>query len=98
MPAYVIVQVRITEQAKYDAYKQLTPGTVAKYDGRFIVRGGAKEDVEGTWDVPRVVIIEFPSFTRAKEWYDSPEYREARAVREGGADMTMSVIEGFEET
>lgn len=94
MPAYVVVQVEITDQAKYEAYKALTPAAVSKYGGRFIVRGGQAEDLEGRWDVPRLVILEFESVARAKEWYESPEYRHARQVRAGGANMIMTVVEG----
>lgn len=94
MPAYVIVQVTITDQEKYKAYVKLTPASIEKYGGKFIVRGGAAEDLEGRWDVPRIVVLEFESVEKAKEWYDSPEYRRARSVREGGAQMIMTVVEG----
>ncbi|MDP7640461.1 MAG: DUF1330 domain-containing protein [Candidatus Hydrogenedentes bacterium] len=96
MSAYVIVQVNITDHKKYDAYKQMTPATIAQYGGRFIVRGGAREDLEGRWDVPRLVVIEFDSTETAKKWYGSREYQAAKAVREGGADMVFTVVEGVD--
>ena len=94
MPAYVIIQGHITDTSRYDEYKTKTPATLNKYGGKFIVRGGAAEDLEGKWDTGRVVILEFPSVEAAKRWYNSPEYREARAIRAGAANMTFTVVEG----
>ena len=94
--AYVIVQVEVTDPAAYQSYKALTPAAVAAYGGRFIVRGGAMENLEGTWEVPRLVILEFPTMERARQWYDSPEYQAAKAVREGAARMVMTAVEGVE--
>ena len=96
MAAYVIVQVEITDEEKYERYKALTPDTIIRYDGKFIVRGGRCESLEGDWAVERLVILEFPTYDRAKEWYESDEYRVARAVREGGANMIFTVVEGFD--
>lgn len=96
MPAYVIVQVEITDDEKYDRYKALTPDTIRRYEGKFIVRGGRSESLEGDWTVERLVILEFPSYDRAKEWYRSPEYQAAKAVREGGANMVFTLVEGFD--
>ncbi len=96
MPAYVIVQVEVTDDEKYERYKALTPNTIRKYGGKFIVRGGRSESLEGDWAVARLVILEFPTYDRAKEWYSSPEYRAAKAVREGGANMIFTVVEGID--
>lgn len=95
MPAYVIIQGQVTDPAKYDEYKAKTPATLQKYGGKFIVRGGAAEDLEGKWDTGRVVVLEFPNVDAAKNWYHSPEYRKARAIREGAANMTFTVVEGI---
>lgn len=97
MSAYVIVQVEVTDQAKYDQYRALTPDTIKRYKGKFIVRGGESEPLEGNWEVGRIVILEFPDYETAKDWYNSPEYQAAKAVREGGANMTFTVVDGFEE-
>jgi uncharacterized protein (DUF1330 family) len=94
MAAYVIVHGNITDPVKYDAYKQLSPAAVRKYGGRFLARGGTREDLEGRWEVDRVVIIEFDSMDRARTWYHSSEYQAARAIREGAADMAFTLVEG----
>ncbi|MBI4082674.1 MAG: DUF1330 domain-containing protein [Candidatus Lambdaproteobacteria bacterium] len=92
MAAYVIVQIEVTDPAQYARYQALTPASLAKYGGRFLVRGGTLEHLEGRWEVPRLVIVEFDSAARAREWYDSPEYREARRVRAGAARVTMTLV------
>lgn len=94
MPAYVIVHGTIINPDKYDSYKKLSPAAVRKYGGRFLARGGAREDLEGQWNVDRVVIIEFESMDRARTWYHSPEYQAAKAVREGAANMAFTLVEG----
>jgi uncharacterized protein (DUF1330 family) len=94
MPAYVIVDVEVIDQAGYEEYRKLSGPSVHAYDGRFIVRGGAVEPLEGNWLPKRLVVIEFESIAQAKRWYDSPEYREARRVRQGAANFNMLVVEG----
>ena len=96
MAAYVIVEVEVTDPATYEEYKKLTPATIAAYDGRFIVRGGQYETLEGDWKPNRMVMLEFPSVERAKEWWNSPEYTEAKAIRHRAANTKMIVLEGFE--
>ncbi len=68
MPAYVIVEISIHDLQEYEAYKKLTPATIAAYDGRFVVRGGQTETLEGDWKPERIVVLEFPTVERAKEW------------------------------
>ncbi len=94
MAAYVIAQVEVTNPDQYEDYKKLTPDAVAAAGGRFIVRGGESEVLEGEPDQRRIVVIEFPDYESAKSFYDSPLYREARAVREGAAAMNMTVVDG----
>lgn len=96
MAAYVIVQGTITDQEKYDQYKTLTPATVEQYGGRFLVRGGAMEHLEGEWDVARLVMLEFSDMDAARRWYASPEYQAAKAVREGAATMTFTLVDGYD--
>ncbi|MFD3000351.1 DUF1330 domain-containing protein [Pontibacter toksunensis] len=96
MAAYVIVEVEVTDPATYEEYKKLTPATIAAYDGRFIVRGGQYETLEGDWKPNRMVMLEFPSVERAKEWWSSPEYTEAKTIRHRAANTKMIVLEGFE--
>ena len=95
MSAFVIVRVEVTDPEQYERYKVLTPAAVAAHGGTFIVRGGRHETMEGVADDRRVVLLEFPDVESAKAFYDSPEYREARAVRAGAAEMHMTVVEGI---
>lgn len=94
MPAYVLVEVTIHDATAYEEYKKLTPAAIAAYDGRFVVRGGPSEALEGDWQPQRIVLLEFPSAERAKEWWHSPEYAEAKAIRQKAATSKMLVIEG----
>ncbi|RDV15923.1 DUF1330 domain-containing protein [Pontibacter diazotrophicus] len=96
MAAYVIVEVEVTDPATYEEYKKLTPASLAAYDGKFIVRGGQYETLEGDWKPNRMVMLEFPSVARAKEWWNSPEYTKAKAIRHKAANTKMIVLEGFE--
>ena len=73
MSAYIIVQVEVTETAGYDDYKKMVPLSLAAYGGKFVVRGGACETLEGSWQPERVVVLEFPTVARAKEWWASDE-------------------------
>ena len=96
MAAYVVVEVEVTDPATYEEYKKLTPATIAAYDGKFIVRGGQYETLEGDWKPNRIVMLEFPSVERAKEWWNSPEYTKAKEIRHRAANTKMIVLEGFE--
>ena len=95
MAAYVLVEIKIHDPKDYEEYKKLTPASIAAYDGRFVVRGGKTETLEGSWDPERIVVLEFPSVERAKEWWDSPEYAPAKAIRQRSAHTEMIVVEGF---
>ncbi|MDE3182042.1 MAG: DUF1330 domain-containing protein [Bacteroidota bacterium] len=96
MKAYVIVEITIHDQELYDEYKKLTPATIAAYDGKFLVRGAKTESLEGDWNPQRLVILEFPSVDRAKEWWSSEGYSKAKAIRQRAAITKMLVVEGFE--
>ncbi len=94
MPAYIIAQVNITDAQKYQEYAKLAGPAAAKYGGRFLVRGGAKTELEGSIPYQRIVVDEFPSVEAAKRFYNSPEYQQARAKRLGAADFNMVIVEG----
>jgi uncharacterized protein (DUF1330 family) len=94
MSAYIVVDCEVTDPARYDQYKELAPAAIARYGGRYLARGGASAVLEGDWQPKRIVILEFPSLAAAKEFYDSPEYRKARAVRAGAATMNLVAVEG----
>ncbi|HEX8456809.1 MAG TPA: DUF1330 domain-containing protein [Pyrinomonadaceae bacterium] len=94
MAAYIVVEVEVRDKDRYEAYKQMVPPSLAAYDGRFIVRGGEVETLEGEWSPTRLVIVEFPSVERAKAWWSSEEYAEAKALRQATARSRMIVVAG----
>lgn len=94
MPAYVIVEVAITDSVAYEEYKKLTPASVAAYDGKFVVRGGKTISVEGDWNPERIVVLEFPTMERAKEWWNSEQYTVAKKIRHAAANSRMLFVEG----
>jgi uncharacterized protein (DUF1330 family) len=94
MAAYVIVDVKINDSETYAKYRQLTPAAIAAYGGRFVVRGGAVETLEGEWSPQRIVVLEFESVARAKAWWASAEYAPAKALRQRSATTRMIVVEG----
>jgi uncharacterized protein (DUF1330 family) len=94
MAAYVVVQIGIDDLVRYEEYKRLAPASIAAYGGRYLVRGGASEALEGAWQPSRLVILEFPDAARARAWWGSPEYATAKAVRQGCARTEMLLIEG----
>lgn len=96
MPAYVVVQVQVHDPIAYEEYKKDVPATLALYDGKFIVRGGKVQTLEGTWKPERFVILEFPSAERAREWWASPEYQKIAGIRYRNATSQMILVEGSE--
>ena len=94
MPAFVIVEIEVSDPEAYETYKRLVPASVDAYGGRFIARGGATESLEGGWTPERIVVLEFPSLERARQWWGSPEYSEAKAIRMRAARTRMIATEG----
>jgi uncharacterized protein (DUF1330 family) len=94
MPTYVIATVEITDPHGFEEYRKMVPATIEHYGGRFIVRGGKMETLEGDWEPKRLVIIEFDSLERAKQWWASEEYRDAKALRHRTAKTDLIVVEG----
>ena len=97
MSAYVLVEIEIHDPSGYEEYKKLTPASIAAYDGRFVVRGAQTESLEGDWNPQRIVVLEFPSVERAKEWWHSEKYTEAKIIRQRTAKTKMLVVEGYDE-
>ncbi len=94
MAAYFVVNVRITDQEGYEDYRRHTAATLEPFGGRFIVRGGKSEILEGEWELHRFVMIEFPSIEAAKGWYESPEYQRLKEIRQRTAHTDMILVEG----
>lgn len=94
MPAYVLVEIRIDDPGVYERYKALAPPSIAAYGGRYLVRGSAATILEGDREPARLVVLEFPSAERARAWWSSPEYAEAKALRQSCARTEMFLLEG----
>jgi uncharacterized protein (DUF1330 family) len=94
MSAYIIVDIDIHDAAGLEEYRKQVPATVTKYGGRFIVRGGKFEQLEGEWQPKRLVLLEFPSVEQARRWYDSEEYRPLKAMRLKASNSNLILVEG----
>ena len=94
MAAYVIARVKVSDPDQYDKYKLLTPAAIEAHGGKFIVRGGDHEILEGAADERRIVVLEFATMDDARAFYDSPAYVEARSVRSGATEMEMVLVPG----
>lgn len=94
MPAFVMVEIEIHDQALYQDYTQLTPKSITDYQGKFVVRGGEVTVLEGDWKPNRLVLLEFPSVEKAKEWWHSEAYTKARKIRQQAASTKMIIING----
>lgn len=95
MTAYIIVDVKITDAQRYEDYKKLTPASLEPFEGKFIVRGGQTETLEGDWQPGRIVVLQFPSLQQAKAWWSSDGYAPAKALRQATAITRMIMVEGL---
>ena len=96
MSAYIVVDITITDAILYEEYRRRAPASIAKYNGTYLVRGGATATLEGTWSPKRLVILEFPTVEQASAWWNSPEYAPAKEIREQCADANMLLVEGID--
>jgi uncharacterized protein (DUF1330 family) len=94
MAAYIIAEIEIHDFETYESYKKLTPGSLEAFEGKFVIRGGKTEVLEGEWNPNRLVVIEFPSVENARSWWNSEMYAEAKAIRQKAAYTQMIVVEG----
>jgi uncharacterized protein (DUF1330 family) len=94
MAAYVVVNVEVLDPVHYQDYVKAVPATLAAYGGRFLVRGGKAETLEGTYQPRRFVIIEFESVERARAWWSSAEYAAPKALRQSIARTDLLIVEG----
>ena len=95
MAAYLIVQVDVKDPERYARYREMVPPTLEQYGGRFLVRGGDAQTLEGSWSPPRVVVLEFDDAETARAWWDSEAYREAKQLRQQSADTEMILVQGI---
>jgi uncharacterized protein (DUF1330 family) len=94
MSAYLIAEVDVRDPQGYDEYRKLVGPTLQKYGGKFLVRGGKVESLEGDWNPKRVVVLEFDSVDQAHRWYDSPEYTIAKDIRQKASDGKFILVGG----
>jgi uncharacterized protein (DUF1330 family) len=94
MPAYLIAEVEVQDTALFEEYRAQVPATIAAYGGRYIVRGGKTEVTEGDWQPKRLIVLEFPSLDRLKEWYHSKEYTPLIELRKRAARTNVIMVEG----
>lgn len=94
MAAYIVAHLSVHDAEAFDAYRRQTPEVIAEFGGRYLVRGGAVEPLEGDWPVERLVIIEFPDKARARAFYDSDAYQALVPLRQAGASGTLALVEG----
>jgi uncharacterized protein (DUF1330 family) len=94
MAAYVVANVRVEDAERYQEYRSRVPATVERYGGRFLVRGGRAEPLEGSYEPERVVILEFPSYEQAKAWHESEEYRPLLELRQATSTGDLILVEG----
>jgi uncharacterized protein (DUF1330 family) len=94
MPAYLIAEIEVTDPAAFAEYGKRVPATIAQYGGRYLVRGGAVDALEGGWMPKRVVVLEFPTLDQARKWYRSPEYAPLIALRQKASRGKLVMVEG----
>ncbi|WP_315719567.1 MULTISPECIES: DUF1330 domain-containing protein [unclassified Bradyrhizobium] len=95
MSAYVISEVEVRDAEVMERYRSLAARSIAQHGGRYLVRGGPAETIEGGPPAKTLIIVEFPSMARLREWYASPEYAEALGVRRKALDRRLVFVEGI---
>ena len=94
MPAFVIIELSVLNKEEIIEYQKLAPIAINHFDGKFVVRGGQVTSLEGDWNPERIVIIQFPTVERAKEWWNSEMYSKAKSIRQKVAETKMIIVEG----
>lgn len=95
MTGYLIAHLEVTDPDSFESYRSAVPAVIARFGGRYLVRGGAVEVVEGEWHVPRLVILAFDSLDQARRFYRSPEYQEILPLRLAAAKGDVVLVEGM---
>jgi uncharacterized protein (DUF1330 family) len=95
MPVYVISDVTVRDAEAIEAYRTRAAASIAQHGGRYLVRGGAVETLEGNWKPGPLIVVEFPDMERARRWYRSAEYAEALDVRDAALSRNLILVEGI---
>ena len=94
MAGYLIAEIEVHDPALFEEYRKQVPATIARYGGKYLVRGGATDTIEGGWTPARLVVLEFPSLEQARKWYHSAEYKPLLAMRLKAAKSKAILAEG----
>ena len=95
MPAYLVGNITVTDPVAYEEYRAKVPAVIFAHGGRYVVRGGQMETLEGDWPGARNVILEFPDMKSLKTFYDSPDYAPLLALRKRSAVSNLIAVEGY---
>lgn len=95
MTAYIVADVQVHDPDTFDTYREQVPAVIARYGGRYLVRGGTLHPVEGELGLHRLVVLEFPSLEDARRFYDSPEYAPLLELRQSSTTTKMALVEGW---
>ena len=94
MSAYAILDLKIFDKEKLKEYKNVAPEIIKKFGGKIIIRGGKSNTVEGNWKPERIVMIEFPNYETANDWWNSNQYKVTIELRKKGANTNVLIIDG----
>ncbi|MGZ9719143.1 DUF1330 domain-containing protein [Rhizobium miluonense] len=97
MPAYIISDITVRDAEAFQIYRTRAAASIAQYGGRYLVRGGPIEQLEGDWSPRAIVIVEFPDLERARAWYRSPEYALALEVRDRALSRNLILVDGVSQ-
>lgn len=95
MPAYLIASVDVKDSDKFKDYLAASPKILEKYTGRFLARGGEVLKLEGNWNPNRIVIVEFDTYEKAKEFWNSTDYKPLKEIRQLSANTNMIIVDGI---
>lgn len=98
MAAYLIAQVEVTDPELFEQYRRQVPAVIEQYGGRYLIRGGKVEVVEGDWHLPRLVVLEFPTMEQLLRFYNSPEYGPLLGLRHRAAKSVVALVEGTQDS
>ncbi len=95
MPAYLISDVAVKDAEAFQAYRTRAAASVGQHGGRYLVRGGPIDTLEGSWTPATIIVVEFPDIERARAWYRSPEYASALAFRDEALSRNLVLVDGI---
>ena len=95
MPAYLIPDVSVKDADAFQAYRTRAAASIEQHGGRYLVRGGPVDTLEGSWTPATIIIVEFPDIELAQAWYRSPEYAAAFAFRDDALSRNLVLVDGI---